>query len=134
MDPEGRKFGRGPREFGGSIDLINHYKIERFHEYFCKRTLPSSISKSQYLPNVAGSREIKKGEGMELDQLVQNPISVGRRQEPLCPFQLDVLMDAFLLRGSTSFNLSPVRKKEKKKASTGKKSKLRKHKKLKHKK
>ncbi|VFQ97030.1 unnamed protein product [Cuscuta campestris] len=72
---------------------------------------------------------------MELDQLVQNPASVRRRQEPLRPFQLDILMDAFLLRGSTSLNQSPfLGHQEKKKASTGKMSKLMKHKKLKHKK
>nr|GMD87950.1 mediator of RNA polymerase II transcription subunit 19A-like [Ipomoea batatas] len=134
MDPEGRKFGRGPRELGGSIDLLNYYKLERHHEFFCKRSLPSSISKTQYLQNVVGETEIRKGEGMELDQLFQKSTSVGCGHKPLHPFKLDVLMDAFQLQEATSTDLPYT----KKRASDGSNLKgegreEKKHKKHKHK-
>ncbi|XP_034691681.1 mediator of RNA polymerase II transcription subunit 19a isoform X4 [Vitis riparia] len=72
MDPEGAKFGRGPRELTGAVDLINHYKLVAHHEFFCKRSLPLSISDTHYLHNVVGDTEIRKGDGMQLDQLIQN--------------------------------------------------------------
>nr|GMD93293.1 mediator of RNA polymerase II transcription subunit 19A isoform X1 [Ipomoea batatas] len=130
----GGGYDGGPRELGGSIDLLNYYKLERHHEFFCKRSLPSSISKTQYLQNVVGETEIRKGEGMELDQLFQNSTSVGCRHKPLHPFQLDVLMDAFQLREATSADLPYT----KKRASDGSNLKgegreEKKHKKHKHK-
>ncbi|XP_009773001.1 mediator of RNA polymerase II transcription subunit 19a-like [Nicotiana sylvestris] len=105
MDPDIRKFGRGPRELGGSVDLLNHCKLRKHLDLFCKRSLPLSISETQYLRNVVGDTEIRKGEGMELDQLSQNSPYVGHRCVQLRPFGLDLLTDAFQLREATSTDL-----------------------------
>ncbi|KAK7852881.1 putative mediator of rna polymerase ii transcription subunit 19b [Quercus suber] len=62
----------GPRELSGAVDLINQCKLWPHHEFFCKRPLPLSVSQTHYLRNVVGDTEIRRGEGMELDQLSQN--------------------------------------------------------------
>lgn len=98
----------GPRELGGSVDLLNHCKLRKHLDLFCKRSLPLSISETQYLRNVVGDTEIRKGEGMELDQLSQNSPYVGHRCVQLRPFGLDLLTDAFQLREATSTDLPLV--------------------------
>ncbi|KAL7201245.1 hypothetical protein ACSBR1_033035 [Camellia fascicularis] len=110
MDPEGKKFGRGPRELTGAVDLISHYKLLPHHEFFCKRSLPLSISDSRYLHNVVGDTEIRKGEGMQLDQPVQD-ISYSRETNTrIQPFDLDVLREAFQLRETTPIDLPAAEK------------------------
>ncbi|KAM7270873.1 hypothetical protein ACFE04_030087 [Oxalis oulophora] len=91
MDPEPKKFG-GPRELTGAVDLLNHYKLLPHYEFFCKKPLPLSVADSYYLHNVVGDTEIRKGEGMQLDQLIHNPRDTRTRIEP---FDLDVLGEAF---------------------------------------
>ncbi|KAH9796278.1 hypothetical protein KPL71_005477 [Citrus sinensis] len=71
MDLGGKRFGTGPKELGGAIDLVNQFKLLHHHEFFCKRALPLSLSETHYLRNVVGDTEIRKGEGMELDRLFQ---------------------------------------------------------------
>ncbi|KAF8411306.1 hypothetical protein HHK36_003853 [Tetracentron sinense] len=110
MDPEGKKFGRGPRELTGALDLINHYKLWAHHEFFCKRSLPLSISETHYLHNVVGDTEIRKGEGMELDQLFQNTSYRRETSAHIQPFDLDTLREAFLLRETAPINLSSAEK------------------------
>ncbi|KAL0389204.1 UNVERIFIED_CONTAM: Mediator of RNA polymerase II transcription subunita [Sesamum calycinum] len=63
MDPDYKKFGRGPRELTGAVDLISHYRLFPHHDFFCKRSLPVSISDTYYLHNVVGDTELRKGEG-----------------------------------------------------------------------
>lgn len=109
MDPEGKKFGRGPRELTGAIDLINHFKLLPQHEFFCKRSLPLSISDTHYLHDVVGESEIRKGEGMQLDQLIQSTTS-NSRDVRIRPFDLDTLRDAFQLRETTPIYLPPADK------------------------
>ncbi|KAL3531020.1 hypothetical protein ACH5RR_010342 [Cinchona calisaya] len=98
MDPDSKKFGRGPRELTGAVDLISHYKLLPHHEFFCKKSLPLSISDSHYLHNVVGDTEIRKGEGMQLDQLIQNTSLSRETNARIQPFELDVLREAFQLR------------------------------------
>ncbi|XP_010245177.1 PREDICTED: mediator of RNA polymerase II transcription subunit 19a-like isoform X2 [Nelumbo nucifera] len=105
MDPEGKKFGRGPRELTGAVDLIYHYKLGVHHEFFCKRSLPLSISDTHYLHNVVGDTEIRKGEGMELGQLLQNTPYVRDTNAQIQPFDLDTLREAFLLRETAPIDL-----------------------------
>ncbi|KAM3246152.1 hypothetical protein P3L10_007919 [Capsicum annuum] len=90
------------RELGGSVDLLDHYKLGKHLDFFCKRSLPPSISGTQYLRNVVGDTEIKKGEGMELNQLSKNSSYVRHQRVHLHPFGLDLLTDAFQLREATS--------------------------------
>ncbi|KAM1007056.1 hypothetical protein ACFX2I_003720 [Malus domestica] len=105
MDPEGTKFGRGPKELTGAVDLISHYKLLPHHEFFCKRPLPVSISDTHYLHNVVGDTEIRKGEGMQLDQLIQST-SYPRDTKPrIQPFELDTLREAFHLRETAPIDL-----------------------------
>ena len=59
----------GARELNGAVDLISHYKLDPQHEFFCRRPLPGPISETHYLHNVPGDTEIRRGAGMELDQL-----------------------------------------------------------------
>lgn len=98
----------GPRELGGSVDLLDHCKLRKHLYFFCKRSLPLSLCETQYLRNVVGDTEIRKGEGMELDQLSQNSPYVGHRCVQLRPFGLDLLTDAFQLREATSTDLPLV--------------------------
>lgn len=126
MDLEGNKFGRGPKELGGAVDLINHFKLYQHHEFFCKRSLPISISDSHYLQNVVGEKKIKKGEGMDLDQLFQNP-NLQERRACLRPFDLDILQEAFHMREPTPIDLPYAEKAVKLRSES--KDKERKHKK-----
>ncbi|XP_077220738.1 mediator of RNA polymerase II transcription subunit 19a-like isoform X2 [Tasmannia lanceolata] len=110
MDLEGKKFGTGPRELTGAVDLINHYKLWAHHDFFCKRTLPLSISETHYLHNVVGDTEIRKGEGMELDQLFQNTSYARETNAHIQPFDLDTLRQAFQLRETAPIDLPSAEK------------------------
>jgi hypothetical protein len=103
MDPERKTFGKGPRELTGAVDLINHYKLLPHHDFFCKKSLPLSISDTHYLHNVVGDTQIRKGEGMQLDQLIQNnTIDTNARIQP---FDFDLLREAFHLRETAPVDL-----------------------------
>ncbi|CAA2954955.1 Hypothetical predicted protein [Olea europaea subsp. europaea] len=110
MDPDSKKFGRGPRELTGAVDLISHYKLLPHHEFFCKRSLPLSISNSHYLHNVVGDTELRKGEGMQLDQLTQDTSFLRETNVPIQPFDLDVLREAFQFREMIPVVLPPSEK------------------------
>lgn len=99
----------GPRELDGGADLINLYKLWPHHEFFCKRSLPLSISETHYLHNVVGDTLIRKGEGMELDQLFQSNLYMREKNAHIHPFDLDVLCEAFLIRETTPVKLPSVR-------------------------
>lgn len=98
----------GPRELTGAVDLISHYKLLAHHDFFCKKPLPLAISDTHYLDNVVGDTEIRKGEGMELDQLVQNAYL---RDKPayIQPFDMETLGQAFQLRETAPVDLPSVR-------------------------
>ncbi|PQM42300.1 mediator of RNA polymerase II transcription subunit 19a isoform X2 [Prunus yedoensis var. nudiflora] len=108
MDPEGTKFGQGPKELTGAVDLISHYKLLPHHEFFCKRSLPVSISDTHYLHNVVGDTEIRKGDGMQLDQLIQSTSYFNKPR--IQPFDLDILREAFHLRETAPIDLPLKRK------------------------
>ncbi|XP_038970683.1 mediator of RNA polymerase II transcription subunit 19a-like isoform X2 [Phoenix dactylifera] len=110
MDSESKKFGRGPRELTGAVDLINHYKLWAHHDFFCKRSLPLSISDTHYLHNVVGDTEIRKGDGMELDQLFQNAPDLRETTAHIRPFDLDILGQAFQLRETAPIDLPSAEK------------------------
>ncbi|CAN4093731.1 unnamed protein product [Withania somnifera] len=105
MDPDSKRFGRGPRELTGAVDLISHFKLLPHHEFFCKRSLPLSISDTHYLNNVVGDTEIRKGEGMQLDQLIQDSSLSREVSSRIQPFDLDVLGEAFQLREAAPVDL-----------------------------
>jgi len=109
MDSDDKKFGKGPRELTGAVDLISQYKLLPHHDFFCKRPLPLAISDTHYLHNVVGDTEIRKGEGMELDQLVQNAYL---RDKPayIQPFDMETLGQAFQLRETTPVDLPSAEK------------------------
>jgi hypothetical protein len=99
----------GPRELTGAVDLISHYKLLPHHDFFCKRSLPLSISDTHYLHNVVGDTEIRKGEGMQLDQLIQNMSYSRDTNVRIQPFDLDILRESFQLRESAPVELPLVR-------------------------
>ncbi|KAJ8899158.1 hypothetical protein K2173_011945 [Erythroxylum novogranatense] len=103
MDLESKKFGSGARELTGAIDLISHFKLSPHHEFFCKRSLPISISDSQYLCNVVGSTEIRKGEGMQLDQIIQNTSQDSSTR--IKSFAVEGLREAFQLKETKPIDL-----------------------------
>jgi hypothetical protein len=88
--------------------LISHYKLLPHHDFFCKKPLPLAISDTHYLHNVVGDTEIRKGEGMELDQLVHNAYL---RDKPayIQPFDMETLGQAFQLRETALVDLPSVR-------------------------
>ncbi|KAL5562267.1 hypothetical protein UlMin_032014 [Ulmus minor] len=110
MDPEIKKFGTGQRELTGAVDLISHFKLQPHHDFFCKRPLPVSISDTHYLHNVVGDTELWKGEGMQLDQLIQSTSYSRDNNARLQPFDLDVLQEAFQLRETGPIDLPPAEK------------------------
>ncbi|CAN6467776.1 unnamed protein product [Victoria cruziana] len=145
MDAEGMKFGRGPRELTGAVDLLNHYKLWPHHNFFCKRSLPSSISGTHYLHNVVGDTQIRKGEGMELDQLFHTTSYMRSLNSSIRPFDIDALRQAFQLRETEPIELPAAEKgiptsdakstvylKDKEKKHKKHKEKGREHKKHKH--
>ncbi|KAK1398052.1 Mediator of RNA polymerase II transcription subunit 19a [Heracleum sosnowskyi] len=105
MDHERKNFGRGPRERTGAVDLINQYKLLPHHEFFCKRSLPLSVSDTHYLHNVVGDTEIRKGEGMQLDQLIQITSYPRESNVRIQPFDIDILRESFQLRETGSVDL-----------------------------
>ncbi|KAK2437973.1 hypothetical protein P8452_33770 [Trifolium repens] len=109
MDLEAKRFGNGNRELGGAHDLISQYKLWPYYEFFCKKSLPLSISETHYLRNVVGETKIKKGEGMELDQLCKNTY-MNEKKHSLCPFDLNVLSEAFHLREMDPNHISSAKK------------------------
>ncbi|XP_010420755.1 PREDICTED: probable mediator of RNA polymerase II transcription subunit 19b isoform X2 [Camelina sativa] len=111
MESESNKFG-GPRELGGALDLITQYKLLPHLEFFCKRSLPESLSDAHYLHSLVGDSEIRKGEGMQLDQLIPNA-SLGRdtsNNARIQPFVLDELKEAFELNDTAPVELPPAEK------------------------
>ncbi|XP_042040428.1 mediator of RNA polymerase II transcription subunit 19a-like [Salvia splendens] len=105
MDSDYQKFGRGPRELTGAVDLISHYKLLPHYDFFCKRSLPVPIADTHYLHNVAGDTEIRKGEGMQLGQLIQNSSLSRETNTRIQPFDLDILREAFQLRETALVDL-----------------------------
>ncbi|THU61283.1 hypothetical protein C4D60_Mb07t21670 [Musa balbisiana] len=95
----------GPRELTGAVDLIKQYKLSALHDFFCKRTLPSSISDTHYLHNVVGETEIRKGEGMELGQLFQSAPYLRETTAQIQQFDLEILGQAFQLRDTAPIDL-----------------------------
>ncbi|KAK2643011.1 hypothetical protein Ddye_024774 [Dipteronia dyeriana] len=133
MDLENNSFGSGPRELGGAVDLISQYKLWPHHEFFCKRTLPLSLLETHYLRNVVGNTEIKRGEGMELDQLFRPTSNLREKGARITTFDLEILSEAFHMRDSTPIDLSSAEKgnptsRKLKGESKGKERKHRKHK------
>ncbi|KAF6163076.1 hypothetical protein GIB67_001404 [Kingdonia uniflora] len=110
MDPEGKKFGRGPREVTGAVDLINYYKLWIHHEFFCKRSLPSSVSESHYLHSIVGDTKIIKGEGMGFDKLFENTLYTRDGNVHIQPFDLNTLREAFQLRETTFVDIPSAEK------------------------
>jgi hypothetical protein len=98
----------GPRELSGAVDLISRYKLLNHHSFFCKKPLPLAISDTNYLNNVVGDTEIRKGEGMELDQLFQNSCS-SEKTAYIQPFDMETLGQAFQLRETAPVDLPSVR-------------------------
>lgn len=99
----------GPRELTGAVDLISHYKLLSHHDFFCRRPLPLAISDTHYLYNVVGDTEIRKGEGMQLDQLIQNVSHSRDATSRIQPFDLDILQEAFQLRETGPVDIPAVR-------------------------
>ncbi|XP_076931567.1 putative mediator of RNA polymerase II transcription subunit 19b [Bidens hawaiensis] len=105
MDLESKKFGKGPRELTGAVDLISYYKLLPHLDFFCKKSLPLSISDTHYLHNAVGDKEIRKGEGMQLDQLIQNTSLQRDTNTRIQLFDLDTLKQAFQLRETAPVEL-----------------------------
>ncbi|CAA0842423.1 Mediator of RNA polymerase II transcription subunit 19a [Striga hermonthica] len=110
MDSDNKKFGRGPRELTGAVDLISHYKLLPHYDFFCKRPLPASVSDAHYLHNVVGDTDIRKGEGMQLGQLIQDASTSRETKTRIQPFDLDILREAFQLRETAPVSLPPSEK------------------------
>lgn len=103
------KFGKGPRELTGAVDLISRYKLLNHHSFFCKKPLPLAISDTHYLHNVVGDTEIRKGEGMELDQLFQDAY-LREKTAYIQPFDMETLGQAFQLRETAPVDLPSAEK------------------------
>jgi len=103
-------YATGARELTGAVDLVSHYHLREQYETFCKKSLSSALSDSSYLTNVVGDSELRRGEGMELGQLIQGPAgsSVPSDRVPFQPFDLEVLRKAFTLKEAGPISLPEV--------------------------
>ncbi|XP_057497502.1 mediator of RNA polymerase II transcription subunit 19a-like [Actinidia eriantha] len=90
--------------------FLGPFPIEYHHEFFCKRLLPLSISDTHYFHNAVGDTEVRKGEGMQLDQLIQDMSCSRGTNVRIEPFDLNVLSEAFQLRETTQIDLPPAEK------------------------
>ncbi|KAJ8449022.1 hypothetical protein Cgig2_004077 [Carnegiea gigantea] len=99
-----------PRELTGAVDLMTYYKLLPHHEFFCKKSLPVPVVDTHYLHNVVGDTEIRKGEGMQLDQLIQNASYSQDGNTRIQPFDLDALKGAFHLKEMTPVELPSAEK------------------------
>ncbi|PWA35594.1 hypothetical protein CTI12_AA608130 [Artemisia annua] len=104
MDPESKKFGKGPKELTGGVDLLKHYNLLHHYKFFCKKSLPS-ISDTHYLRNVVGDTDIRKGEGMQLNQLIENTSLSRETNIRIQPFDPKILREAFSLRETAPVEL-----------------------------
>lgn len=87
-----------PRELTGAVDLLSYYGLRNHYETGFRTPLPVSIGEGRYLKNVVGNTDIRKGEGMELGQLLGPDAE--NCNEHIHEFDLDVLRQAFSLRVS----------------------------------
>lgn len=125
------------RELTGAVDLISHYQLREHYESFCKKPLSTKVSDSNYLSNVVGDTELRRGEGMELSQLISGPAmtSMPSDRVPFQPFDLEVLRKAFTLKEAGPIFLPesergvPVAKGDEEKKKKHKKDRDRHHKK-----
>ncbi|KAF3637537.1 Mediator of RNA polymerase II transcription subunit 19a [Capsicum annuum] len=76
------------------------FQVIAYHDFFCKKPLSLSIFDTHYLHNMVGDTEIRKGKGMQLDQLIQHASSLKETNLHIQPFDLDALREAFRLRES----------------------------------
>lgn len=90
------------------MDLVSQYRLLPHYDFFCKRSLPLSISDTHYLHNVVGDTEIRKGDGMQLGQLTQYTSLSRETNTRSQPFDLDILSEAFQLRETTPVDLPSV--------------------------
>lgn len=95
--------------WSGGQDLISLYKLLPHLDFFCKKPHTLSILDACYFYNVVGDTKIRKGEGMQLNELVRNMFT---KESNTCiqPFELGVLREAFTLRGTASVDSSPSEK------------------------
>ncbi|PHT68045.1 26S proteasome non-ATPase regulatory subunit 7 -like protein B [Capsicum annuum] len=100
----------GPRELTGVVDLITYFKLLPHQEFFCKKPFPLLILDTHYLYNVVGDTDIRKGQGMQLDQLIQHTSSVKETNLGIQPFDLDALREAFQLCEKAPIDLPPSKK------------------------
>lgn len=94
----------------GAVDLISHYHLREQYETFCKKPLPTSIADSKYFSNVVGDTELRRGEGMELGQLLQGEAgsSIPSDRVPFQSFDIEVLRKAFTLKETGPISLPEV--------------------------
>lgn len=96
------------RELTGAVDLLSYYGLREQYDKFCLKVLPASIGESHYLKDVVGDIDIRKGEDMELGQLL------GLENENfnvhLHQFNIDILQQAFSFKESGLISLPEVRK------------------------
>uniref|UniRef100_K3ZCQ5 Uncharacterized protein n=1 Tax=Setaria italica TaxID=4555 RepID=K3ZCQ5_SETIT len=65
MDSDEKKFGKGPRELTGAVDLINHYKLLPHHDFFSPSLYPSCQTMYLMMGNVHELYQKRKHEGNE---------------------------------------------------------------------
>lgn len=102
-----RRFGSGPKELCGAVDLISRFRFQPYHEFFCKKPLPISVSDTNYLKSVVGDREIRKAERLNSDQLSLTPPHVKKGGSQIHAFDMKVLWEAFEIRQAPSLCLFP---------------------------
>ncbi|KAH8973880.1 hypothetical protein BDL97_01G071000 [Sphagnum fallax] len=95
------------QELTGAVDLLTHYSLREHYETFCKKPLPPSLAETHYLQNVVGDTEIRRGEGMELGELVQVAGTSGMPSESVTfhPLNFEMLRQAFTLRETGPISL-----------------------------
>ena len=67
------------------------------------------MSETHYLQNVVGDTQIRKGEGMEFDQLLEKTAYMRERNANIHPIDFGILSEAFRIKETTPVHLPSVR-------------------------
>ncbi|GBG88579.1 hypothetical protein CBR_g48048 [Chara braunii] len=93
--------GPRPREVTASTDLLSHFQLRDTYNSFSKKEFHKvTVADSGYLSRVVGETEIRRGVGMELGQLIDEPAAFtdSLHVTDLRPLDLEFLRGAFTFK------------------------------------
>lgn len=98
-----------PEVTGGS-DLLQHFALRTHYDALQKQPPPEYVAQSGYLKKPVGDTALRRGEGMQLGQLLDpNWSGMASETTSIAPLGLEALRGAFTFRGEEPIELAQVR-------------------------